>query len=576
MQRRVCSMIHDPRSPIQTPCIGTFKKKQSILILCFIVALSLSSLPGIGSSDVNAVNGVRWAVGKSQSSDTIQFVIHVSVDGLRSDAVPRLGPGNLPHFYRMGIEGIFTDNARTDYDFTNTLPNHVCQLTGRNVTGHDGHNVTFNSDNGSTLEATHGSYVAGVFDVAHDHGLRTGMYASKSKFDFLERSWNEVNGAPDTIDIDNGRDKIDIYVNNPNTTTLVETFLTDMTAAPYQYCFIQLTDPDTEGHASGWSSMPYFQSLMKIDGLLGQIFDLIENSPAFSNRTGVIVTSDHGGIGTSHGDATDPNNYTVPFYVWGPGIPAGTGLYWLNQVTRQDPGTGRPNNEIQHQPVRNGDVANLALDLLGLDSIPGSVINASHDLEITLPGGSGDLPAVSITSPLDGAVFETPDTMMIEAMASTSNGSIINVEFFVNWDKLGEDATSPYSFTWNEIPTGLYALTVRAMRDDSVASTASIDVEVTTTASVATRENDVFPFPLIYPNPFSGSTRIEFSLSRSELVEMSVYDLLGRRVMTVFRGCRESGNHQTFLNAHGMAPGLYFYRLRIGDSIKTGKLMIIR
>jgi len=576
MPRKGCVMINGPRSRIRTLCIGTIKTGQSILILCSITVLSLSSLPGIGSSGANAVNGARCAAGKSQSSDTVQFVIHVSVDGLRFDAVTRLGPGNLPHFYRMRIEGIFTDNARTDYDFTNTLPNHVCQLTGRPVNGPDGHNVTFNSDNGSTLEATHGSYVAGVFDVAHDQGLRTGMYASKGKFDFLERSWNEVNGAPDTIDIDNGRDKIDTYMNNVNTTTLVETFLSDMTTAPYQYCFIHLVDPDTEGHASGWGSMPYFRSVMKMDGLLGQIFDLIDNSPAFSNKTGVIVTSDHGGIGTSHGDATDPNNYTVPFYAWGPGIPAGAGLYWLNPVTRQNPGTGRPDYEVQPQPVRNGDVANLAMDLLGLEPVPGSVINASHNLEVTLPGGSGDLPVVSITSPPDGAVFEALDTMTIEATVSTSNGNINNVEFFANWDKLGEDATSPYSFTWNELPAGLYTLTTRAMRDDSVASTASIDVEVTTTASMQTRENDLYPSPLIYPNPFSGATRIEFSLSKSELVEMSVYDLLGRKVRIMFHGWRESGDHRTLLDAHGMSPGLYFYQLRIGDNTKTGKLMIVR
>lgn len=277
----------------------------------------------------------------------VDHVIHISVDGLRPDAITALGPSNLPNFYRLRTEGAFTDNARTDYDHTDTLPNHTTQLTGRGVLGAAGHNWTENTDPpaGATLASNKGAYVAGVFDVAHDHGLRTGEFASKSKFSLFDVSWNASNGAPDALPPDNGRDKIDSYINDSDTADLVNLLVASLQTQALHYVFLHLADPDTTGHASGWDPTPgsaYCNTVKTIDTRLGLIFSQVTTNPQYAGRTAILLTTDHGGSGTGHGTPSVAANYTIPFYVWGPGVMAGAPLYVLNPTNRLDPGTGRP------------------------------------------------------------------------------------------------------------------------------------------------------------------------------------------------------------------------------------------
>jgi len=325
------------------------------------------------------------------AAEPAAFVIHISMDGLRPDAITVLGPAELPHFYRLRSQGAFTDNARSDYDYTITLPNHVCQLTGRGVLGDSGHNWTGNGNPapGQTLASNKGSYVAGAFDVAHDHGLRTGEYATKSKFSLFNTSWDPVSGAPDATGPDNGRDKIDVCViDTANTTTLVNTFIGDQAAQPFGYVLLHLRDPDSAGHSSGWDVTPdsdYSNAIKAMDNHLGSIFNLIDTNPALTGRTAIVLTADHGGSGDDHSDPELPDDYTIPLYVWGPGVMAGADLYVLNPTNRLSPGTGRPDYSDPVQPIRNGEAANLALKLLGLGPVPGSTINPVQDLAWAVP-----------------------------------------------------------------------------------------------------------------------------------------------------------------------------------------------
>jgi hypothetical protein len=66
-------------------------------------------------------------------------------------------------------------------------------------------------------------------------------------------------------------------------------------------------------------------------------------------------------------------------------VAAGADLYDLNPASRLDPATGRPSYTPAIQPIRNGDAANLALDMLALGPVPGSTINNAQNLAVPEP-----------------------------------------------------------------------------------------------------------------------------------------------------------------------------------------------
>ena len=110
----------------------------------------------------------------------------------------------------------------------------------------------------------------------------------------------------------------------------------------------------------------------------------------------------------------------------------------------------------------------------------------SFDLELI--GNTGAIvnnpPAVAISSPANNSTYTEPANLTLNVTASDSDGSVTNVAFYVNGVKLGDDATAPYSFNWNNVPLGNYALTAVAT-DNFSATNLSSTVNVFVTASTA-------------------------------------------------------------------------------------------
>ncbi len=106
-------------------------------------------------------------------------------------------------------------------------------------------------------------------------------------------------------------------------------------------------------------------------------------------------------------------------------------------------------------------------------------LGETEDYTINIADGSSNVaPTASITSPIEGAEFDEGNDITIEASATDSDGTVAKVEFFDGITKLGEDTTSPYSFTWSNATAGDHSITVKAT-DDEGAITESSAVNIT-------------------------------------------------------------------------------------------------
>ncbi|MBQ8302681.1 MAG: alkaline phosphatase family protein [Clostridia bacterium] len=116
--------------------------------------------------------------------------------------------------------------------------------------------------------------------------------------------WNSINVGI----IENG---IDVY----KATASTDSALTDAIVAYIGQnnptaLFVQFDEADGAGHSSGYGTATQLAKITEIDAYIGQIYDAYKQK-GILDETLFIVTSDHGGSGTSHGGLTDAEKYVM-------------------------------------------------------------------------------------------------------------------------------------------------------------------------------------------------------------------------------------------------------------------------
>ncbi len=85
-----------------------------------------------------------------------------------------------------------------------------------------------------------------------------------------------------------------------------------------------------------------------------------------------------------------------------------------------------------------------------------------------------------------------------------------------------------------------------------------------------------FSFDGNYPNPFNATTEFRFTVSRDAFVELALYNISGQQVAMVYSGQAQTGEHQVFFDASGLASGLYLATLQSGGYSETRKTVLLK
>lgn len=284
----------------------------SVRLLSLAVILAAPALAGPGTS--NPYGGKR--------------VLVIGIDGLRSDALQQsVLSGSTPNMAGLIANGTVTWNAYAGGDLNTSTqqptisgPGWASILTGTWI---DRHNVNGNATTAYDQPAVLGSYLVG--QAPHFARLlkqsTPGAYVSS----IVSWSWIEdylVAAQPQWLDHHVKGIGSSYALRDADVATKAAAHLA---AADPDVLFLHFDQVDGAGHANGFSTTvpSYMTAIANVDAHIGTVLAAINARPQIASEPWlVILTSDHGGNGSSHGGQSTEER-TIPFIVSGGGVPIG-------------------------------------------------------------------------------------------------------------------------------------------------------------------------------------------------------------------------------------------------------------
>jgi hypothetical protein len=221
-----------------------------------------------------------------------------------------------------------------------------------------------------------------------------------------------------------------------------------------RFCFIHFDHVDHAGHTHGHGTPAYYRAVEKADSLIGIVLETLKTE-GLLDRSLVLLTADHGGVGLGHGGET-PEEVEIPFILFGKGIKKGYEIAGFvntydNAATVASalgleiphPWIGRPVAEaFAGRPAPKGDYQRKELirqPLIeprqdGIEVAGGLFIDTLPMLNIKNPNDMGE-----IRYTLDGS---TPDagSPVFEAPVRIERNAIVQAVVFAEGEPVSKEA----------------------------------------------------------------------------------------------------------------------------------------
>jgi len=104
-------------------------------------------------------------------------------------------------------------------------------------------------------------------------------------------------------------------------------------------------------------------------------------------------------------------------------------------------------------------------------------------------------------------------------------------------------------------------------------------------AAILSTYTDAIPFQYVihqnYPNPFNPITTLRYDLPEDGLVNITIYDMLGREVRTLVNTTQDAGFKSVIWNATNdygkpVSAGVYLYQIQAGEFVQTRKMVLLK
>jgi hypothetical protein len=252
-----------------------------------------------------AVPGVQVAPAGTRA--LAKHVVIISIDGCRPDLLLR---AETPFIHGLLERASYTFFAETT-DVAITTPSHVSMLTGVHP---EKHGIALNTDPPDGVYPN----VPTILEIAKERGMTTGVFSTKSKFSIFT--------SPGTVD--------HVGISKVGSSADDQGIARDAAEVIRKHkpnvMLVHFGNTDKQGHDYGWGSRRQMAALAGADASVAMVFAALRDA-AIEEETLVIISSDHGGSGRTHGQRLengepDMRSRYIPWIAVGPGIRKGFDL----------------------------------------------------------------------------------------------------------------------------------------------------------------------------------------------------------------------------------------------------------